>query len=81
MAVALKLDIPPPDADAGIDLPDLVPGTLKAWRTKQGTPLGVTARLASGQWIAMTPDDEITVYDEIHDASLHLTLAYMRRPR
>lgn len=81
MAAALKLDIPPPDAGTDIDIPDIVPDTLKAWRTKEGVPIGVTARLASGQWIAMTPDDEITVYEEIHDASLHLTLAYMRCPR
>jgi len=80
MAAALKLDIPPPP-DEVADIPDLVVGTLKAWRTKDNIPIGVTGRLASGEWVAMTPDGDLTVHEEIYDASLTLTLAYMRRPR
>jgi len=84
MAAALKLDPPPTDLTDSTDDADsfdLVPGTLKAWRTKEGTPIGVTGRLTSGEWVAMTDDETITVHDTVDDASLRLTLAYMRRPR
>jgi len=81
MAAALKTPLPPDFPGGSDDVPDLVPGTLKAWRTKSGTPIGVTGRLSSGEWAAMTPDDDITVHESVHDASLHLTLAYMRGPR
>jgi hypothetical protein len=80
MAAALQIPLLPDFPDVP-DVPDLVPGTLKAWRTKAGVPIGVTGRLSSGEWAAMTPDDDITIHESADDASLHLTLAYMRGPR
>lgn len=61
---------------------DLVPDSLKTWRTKGRVIIGVTAQLASGDWVAMTEGSEnLTVHDTEADASLHLTLVYMRRLR
>lgn len=83
MAAALKIDPPQigPPADPDAPMPDLVEGSIKRWRTKEGTVIGVTGKLTTGEWAAMTPDEELTVHAKRHDASLHLTLAYMRRLR
>ena len=88
MAAPKRAD-PPVDEDddddiEDDDLPDLEvrPGSLKTWRTKRGTVIGVTAQLDTGEWVAMTADGEdLTAHTNQDDASLHLTLAYMRRAR
>ena len=85
MAAALQRPIshhPPPTQQPQEDsdpILDLVPGSAQTWRTKEGTIIGVVGRLSSGEWIAMTPDDALTGHETREDASLHLTLAYMRR--
>lgn len=83
MATALKnVDPAPTDTPEEDDDLDLVPDSLKTWRTKGRVILGVTAQLVSGEWVAMTEGTEdLTVHETEADASLHLTLVYMRRPR
>lgn len=87
MAAARQRPIPPhpppsPPGQAPEDpegLLDLIPGTAQAWRTKEGTIIGVVGRLSSGDWIAMLPDETLSAHASREDASLTLTLAYMRR--
>ena len=84
MAAALQRPIPvhPPPTQPPEDsdpILDLVPGTAQAWRTKEGTIIGVVGRLSSGEWIAMLPDETLSAHATREDASLSLTLAYMRR--
>jgi hypothetical protein len=83
MAAALKLppQLGPPDDAPDAPMPDIVDGTIKKWRTKEGAVIGVTGKLSTGEWVAMTPDEDLTVHAKRHDASLALTLAYMRRVR
>jgi hypothetical protein len=84
MAAALSIAHHPPPSPPGEpeedpdDALDLIPETYQTWRTKSGTVIGVTAQLTSGEWIAMTPDDVLTGHENRDDASLSLTLAYMR---
>lgn len=84
MAAALQIPThpppvqPPEDADP---LLDLDPATVRVWRTKEGKVLGVVGELSSGEWIAMLPDETMTVHPTRDDASLHLTLVFMRGPR
>jgi hypothetical protein len=75
---APKLDPPTEDPD---DEPALVASTVRHWRTKGGTVLGIVGQLTDGSWLAMTPDEEVTTHALREDASLHLTLVYMRGPR
>lgn len=86
MAAALQRPIPhhPPPSPPGQapedpDGLDLIPGSAQTWRTKEGTIIGVVGRLSSGEWIAMLPDETLSAHASRADASLHLTLAYMRR--
>jgi len=82
-AAALKrANAPPLDTPEEDEELDLVPDSMKTWRTKGRVIIGVTAELASGEWVAMTEGTEnLTVHETEADASLHLTLAYMRRAR
>ena len=82
MAAALQIPVHPPPSPPGEpedQTLDLRLDTYQTWRTKSGTVIGVTAQLSSGEWIAMTPDDALTGHETREDASLHLTVAYMRR--
>jgi hypothetical protein len=55
---------------------------MRTWRTKEGIMLGITARLPNGEWIALADGSEdLTIHESLEDASLRLTLAFMRRPR
>ena len=82
MAAALQIPHhPPPSEQPGEDsdpLLHLKPGTLRTWRTVKGVVIGVTGELTSGEWIAMLPDESMSAHPSREDASLHLTLAYMR---
>lgn len=59
-----------------------IPGTMREWRTATGVKLGATGRMEGGGWWSRSRiDGRYLLHRTRADASLALTLAYMRGSR
>lgn len=81
MAAALQLkpmEEPPETPEPPNETPT-IPGSIREWRTADGIKLGATGRMVGGgYWSRSTFDGRYQLHALYEDASLALTLAYMR---
>lgn len=55
-----------------------VPGSIRAWRTVDGVRIGTTGRMVGGGYWSRAPNGDYRLHAGRDDASLALTLVYMR---
>lgn len=57
-----------------------IPGSVREWRTATGTKIGKVGKMeGGGYWSRSTVSGDYKLHKTKADASLALTLAYMRR--
>ena len=77
MAAALQTKATGDPEEEVVETPT-IPGSIRHWRTAEGVQIGATGAMEGGGYWSRSPRGGYRLHALYEDASLALTLAYMR---
>lgn len=76
MAAALQINVEVEPSE--VKETPTIPGSIREWRTVDGVKIGATGAMVGGGYWSRTINGRYRLHELYEDASLALTLAYMR---